>query len=379
MRKKLIAFLFCLPLLCITAYAAEDSEPFADFDYAAQLEASGANRLYDELPKDTADYLQQAGITGADSDMLTHWNAGGVLNSVLDMTKNELRTPLSSLGFIMATLLLASFFKGGEHALHSPLAPAVGTVMAVAVSVTLAVPIISLINQIADSVEAACTFTEAFAVVFIGILISNGQTLSAAGYSTFLFGAVEASTVCVGELIIPMLKIFLAMSCVSAVSENIKIDSIIQFFEKNAKWLLSFLAVLLSSVLGISGIISASADNVAARTAKFVISGSVPVVGSAVSDAYLTIKSGMMLLRNSVGAFGIIAIAYIYLPLIIRTVLWNFVMEIGLSVCEALQLDSIRKLMKSLSGMISLMLGVLVFSMFLLTLGSIIVMIQKSM
>lgn len=375
MRKKIIALLFCLPLLCMTAYAAEDGEAF---DYTAQLEASGANELYDELPRDTAEYLRQAGIEGADYDMLSHLSAGNVLDSLLDMTKNEIRTPLASLGFLMAMLLLASFFKGGERSLNSPLAPTLGTVMAVAVSVTLAVPIITLINQIAGSVESACTFTEAFAVVFLGILIANGQTVSAAGYSSFLFGAVEVSTVCVGELILPMLKIFLAMSCVSAVSENIKIDSIIQFFEKNAKWLLSFLAVLLSSVLGISGVLSASADNVAARTAKFVISGSVPVVGGAVSDAYLSIKSGMMMMRNSVGAFGIIAIAYIYLPLIIRTVLWNVVMEIGLSICEALQLDSINKLMKSLSGMLSLMLGVLVFSMFLLTLGSIIVIMQKS-
>lgn len=375
MRKKLIALLLCLPLLCMTAYAAEETETF---DYEAQLEASGANELYDKLPDDTADYLRQAGIEGVNADMLADWSAGDVLQSVLDITKNEIRTPLAAVGFIIAMLLLASFFKGGENSLDSPLAPTVGTVMSVAVSVTLAVPIISLINQIADSVESACTFTEAFAVVFLGILIANGQTISAAGYSSFLFGAVEVCTVCVGELILPMLKIFLAMSCVSAVSETIKIDSIIQFFEKNAKWLLGFLAVLLSAVLGISGVISASADNVAARTAKFVISGSVPVVGSAVSDAYLTIKSGMVLLRNSVGAFGIIAIAYIYLPLIIRTVLWNFVMEIGLSICEVLQLNSINKLMKSLSGMISLMLGVLVFSMFLLTLGSIIVVMQKS-
>lgn len=375
MRKKLLAFLFCLPLLCMTAYAAEDIEPF---DYAAQLEASGANELYDELPRDTAEYLREAGITGAGDDLSTTLRMGNVIHSLLDMAQKEIRTPLASLGFIMAMLLLASFFKGGEHALDSPLAPTVGTVMAIAVSVTLAVPIITLINQIADAVETACTFTEAFAVVFIGILIANGQTVSAAGYSSFLFGAVEVSTVCVGELILPMLKIFLAMSCASSLSENIKIDSIIGFFEKNAKWLLSFLAVLLSSVLGISGVLSASADNVAARTAKFVISGSVPVVGGAVSDAYLSLKSGMMLMRNSVGAFGIIAIAYIYLPLIIRTVLWNLVMEIGLSICEALQLDSINKLMKSLAGMLSLMLGVLVFSMFLLTLGSIIIIMQKS-
>ena len=318
-KKKLSALLLCMPLLFTEAYAAEERP---EFDIQAQYEASGAAALYDELPDETNEYLKSIGLDGAAYDELAQVSVGDVLRSLLEMTRTEMKTPLSAAGLIMALLLLASFFQG--------------------------------------------------------VLLANGQAVSAAGYSTFLLGAIELSNVCVGELIVPMMKIFLALSCVSSVSDGIHIESIIGFFEKNAKWLLSFLAVTLSAVLSISGIIAASADNLAARTAKFMISGSVPVVGGAMSDAYLTVKSGMLLLRNSVGAFGIIAVAYIYLPLIIRTVLWNMVMEIGLSICEALQLDSIKKLMKSLSGMISLMLGVLIFSLFLLTLGGIIVVLQKT-
>lgn len=375
MKKKLIAILFCLPLLFITVNAAEET---AEFDYSAQLEASGADKLYDELPKETADYMRDSGINNVNYNSFTEINVATTINSVLNMVKNEIKSPFAAAGFILAMLIFASFVKGGENSINSPLAPTVGTVMSVAISVTLIVPVIDLINEITHVVDAACTFTEAFSPVFIGILLANGQTATAAGYSSFLFGAIELSTISVSELIIPLLKIFLALSCVCAVSSSVKIDAFIEFFEKNAKWLLGFLAVLLSGILGISGIISASADNVTARTAKFVISGSVPVVGGAVSDAYLTIKSGMMLLRNSVGAFGIIAIAYIYLPLIIRTILWNFVLEIGLMVCETLQLSSINKLLKSVAGMVSLMLGLLVFSMFLLIIGSIVVIMQKS-
>ncbi len=374
-RKKLIALLFCLPLLFFTAYASSEN---SGFDYETQLEASGADKLYDELPDETEKYLKNSGIDSVNYNNFTEINVATVINSVLDIARDEVKSPFAAAGFILGMLILASFIKGGEHTLNSPLAPTYGTVMSVAISVTLIVPVIDLINEISGVVDSACTFTEAFGPVFIGILLANGQTASAAGYSSFLFGAVELTTICVGELIIPMLKIFLALSCVCAISPSVKIDAFIGFFEKNAKWLLGFLAVILSGILGISGVISASADNLSARTAKFIISGSVPVVGGAVSDAYLSIKGGMTLLRNSVGAFGIIAVAYIYLPLIIRTLLWNLVLEVGLMVCEALQLDSINKLMKSVSGMVSLMLGLLVFSLFLLTLGSIVMIMQKS-
>ena len=375
MRKKLAAFLCCLPLLFMTAYAAEEE---SDFDYASHYQASGADELYGELPDETVDDLAQIGFEKGHSSPVTNLDVDALLRSVMKMTASEMRTPLSYAGILLAVLLLASLFKSGEDTLSSSLSSGAETAVSAAASVTLVLPVLSLIEQISDCVNTAGTFTQAFAPVFAGILIANGQTASAAGGGAFLLGAVELSSVCVEGLILPMLRIFLALSCVSSLSEDVQIDAIIGFFEKNAKWILSFLGVLLSASLSISGVLAASADNVAARAAKFVIAGSVPVVGGAVSDAYLSIKSGMALLRNSVGAFGIVAVAYLFLPVIIRTALWRFVAEMGLSVSETLGLGSLKKLMRSLSGMLSLMLGVTVFSLFLLTLGSIIVILQKT-
>ena len=148
----------------------------------------------------------------------------------------------------------------------------------------------------------------------------------------------------------------------------------IRFFEKYAKWLLGFMAVMISTVLSLSGILSASADSVGARAAKFMIAGSVPVVGGAMSDAYLSLKSGMTLLRNSTGAFGIIATAYIFLPVMIRTLLWRLVAGVGEAVSGSLELTELEKLMKSVSATLSLLTGVLVFMVFLLTLGGMVVM-----
>lgn len=372
--KRIIALLFCLPLLCMSAAAAEETEPY---DIASQWEASGISRLYRELPEETAADLRDAGIDSTDYRSVTAIHTGQALDSLWHITRREAETPLAALGFIMAILLLASLYKGGEESLRSPLASSAGTLVSAAVSLTVAAPVAELIGQIGDTVQIACVFTEAFAAVFLGILIAGGQTVWASGYGSFVFGAVEVASVGVGEIIVPMLKIFLALSCTAAISENIRLDAVTAFFEKNAKWLLGFLAAMISSILALSGVMAASADSLAARTAKFVIAGSVPVVGGAVGDAYLTVKSGMQLLRQSAGAFGIIAVAYLYLPLLIRTFLWKFVMECGVYLCEAFQLNSIIKLMKSLAATLSLMLGVQVFSLFLLTLGSVLAVMMR--
>ena len=86
----------------------------------------------------------------------------------------------------------------------------------------------------------------------------------------------------------------------------------------------------------------------------------------------------MLLLRNSVGAFGIIATAYVFLPVIVRTMLWSLTVGIGEAMCDSLKLSDLQKLMKSLSSALSLLMGVLVFALFLLTLGEIVVITQRS-
>ncbi len=353
-------------------YASEE------FDIQSQYEASGAEDAFDRLPESVREELDSAGIDAGDITTAQTLQPAGVLNSVVRMTGDEVNAPLGALGLMIALLLFASVCRGGESAAESPLSPSLNAVTSLAVGTALILPTASLMDAADEAAATACSFTEAFGAVFAGILIANGQTASAAGYSAFLTGAIEASSICASEVVLPMLRIFLALSCVSAVSENVRIDAVIRFFEKYAKWLLGFMAMMISTVLGISGVIAASADSVGARAAKFVISGSVPVVGGAMSDAYLSIKSGMTLLRNSTGAFGIIATAYIFLPVIIRTLLWSFVVGTGEAVCESMHLSDIQKLMKSLSATLSLLLGVLLFSLFLLTLGGIIVVMQYS-
>ena len=371
-HKKCIAlFLMTLLFVSLGGLTARASE---EFDLQAQYEASGAEEVLDGLPDSVREQLNGAGIDAGDIASAQTLQPAGVLQSVLSMTGGEMELPLGTLGMLLGLLLFASVVRGGEDALSPSLSPSMNAVTSLTAGVTLVVPVASLMDAAGEAADTARRFTESFGAVFAGILLANGQTASAAGYSAFLSGAVSAASLGANDVVLPMLRVFLALSCVSAVSGSVRIDAVIRFFEKYAKWLLGFMAVMISTVLSLSGILSASADSVGARAAKFMIAGSVPVVGGAMSDAYLSLKSGMTLLRNSTGAFGIIATAYIFLPVMIRTLLWRLVAGVGEAVSGSLELTELEKLMKSVSATLSLLTGVLVFMVFLLTLGGMVVM-----
>jgi stage III sporulation protein AE len=76
---------------------------------------------------------------------------------------------------------------------------------------------------------------------------------------------------------------------------------------------------IVTAVLSIKGILSNIADTVAVKGTKLLVSSVVPIIGGSVSDAYASVVNSLLLLRSSVGIFGIVAIAVI---LAFRVIWW---------------------------------------------------------
>ena len=66
----------------------------------------------------------------------------------------------------------------------------------------------------------------------------------------------------------------------------------------------SFIMLIFSFVLGINGIISASADNAARKSVKFAASSIIPIIGSAVGDAAGSVSASIAVVRSIVGGAG---------------------------------------------------------------------------
>ena len=93
--------------------------------------------------------------------------------------------------------------------------------------------------------------------------------------------------------------------------------------------------------------IAGKADGVALKTTKVLISGVVPVIGGAVSDAYSTVKGSLEIIGSTVGAAGIIGIVVLMLPSILELFIYRGVMLIGASISDLFSANSMSKLFRS--------------------------------
>ena len=159
----------------------------------------------------------------------------------------------------------------------------------------------------------------------------------------------------------PIVGAVTALDLTGSLMPSMKLSGITELVKKTVIQTLSFTATLYVSFLGIKGALANAADTVASKGIKLVISSAVPIVGGAVSEAYSGIIGSLVLVRSTVGIFGIIVIAVITVPSMLQLLFWIFALKLGAAAGEVFSLGGVSSLLKALSCAITLLNVVILF------------------
>ncbi len=373
MMKKVLVTLLIITAAMFAAPAVSAAE-YAGYDDL--FEESGAAELNKYLPDETAEALENAGIMSPSEEYMANLDVAEILDSVMGTAAKESKTPLKAGLSVIAAILLTSLLGGLKDSLaEGKTAQAAYIAVSVFAAMTVLSPLLTYFKDVIKTIENANSFERGFIPVFAAVLAASGQTLTAAGSASAILAVSEISSGILCGTVVPFVRILTAISGVSAVAPDLNTDSAVAFAEKCVKWLLGILATVLVASLTISGMVTAAADTVAGKTVKFVVSGSVPIIGGAVGEALTSVKSCIALLKTSVGAFGIIACGFIFLPVIIRGILWRLVLEMCSVVSDLFSAGAVSKLMKSLSGAVGMLISTCILMVLLLTVSAAAVLI----
>ena len=89
------------------------------------------------------------------------------------------------------------------------------------------------------------------------------------------------------------------------------------------------------------------------------ISSFVPVVGGALSDAYNSVFGCLGVVKNTVGVFGIIAIAVTFLPVVLELILMMASLWGAAAIGEVFGREKEVSILKAASSALTVMLGVI--------------------
>lgn len=343
MRKFFTVIIMIAALFfCNTRAVAEE------FDY-------GREELEDALPSDTRDFLDSERITPESPRVFSF---GEALRGAWGLLKNKAAKPLRMLCGLCGVVLMCALAESVADAgsLKGTLS-AVGVLCGAGIA---AAAMYDLLEGSLTAISAAANFMLVFIPVLTGISAALGHTLTAAAVNSAILGCTQLISQLAANFLAPFCGAILGVSTAGAVHPQLKLDKLGEVIKKLVVWGLTLVMTIFMGVLSLQTAVSAASDNAAIKTAKFMVSQGVPIIGGTVSDAVNTLKSGLGVLKSSVGVYGIIAVAMITVPVLAGLVCYKAAMLAAQGLAEMFGLKELAALFKSFGAVMTIVIAIVV-------------------
>lgn len=274
-----------------------------------------------------------------------------VWEKLRDLVQDGIGAPLRMLELLLGAVLMAALAQSlrqgeGTGAVYE----CVCTLCAVTM---LADPLTAAFSHAASALSRTSDLMLGFTGVYGGILAVSGSLTGAAVWQGSMAAACAAGLEFSTKILFPLLTLCLAMSITDAVDPAVSLAGIISAVQKVTAWGMGLMMAGFLGLLSVQTVVANAADRAGTKAAKFVISGAVPIVGGAVSDAYAAVIGSMGVLRSSVGVTGIILVAAILAPVIIELGLYRAAVLLAGTAAELFDVPMLTRLFRNAGAVLS--------------------------
>lgn len=361
MGRKIICGI--LLVLCLTplAWAQDEGQPedLTGQNIESQMEAAGVAKLEESAPDAAKEILKQLELDQLDYRLLLSLTPGQLWQVIKGVVSQTVQAPLILLGAMVAVILLCSAMDALKVSFNAEGMEKVFNGVAVLCLVTAVLdPVTRCIQKASDAILQGSQFMTGFVPVFCGILTAGGQPVSAGVYHLLLFGTSQVVGQLAAKILVPLIGIFLAFCFTAAIVPELQMDKMAKTIKKFVNWALGLMLTVYIGLLGIQSMVAVSADTVTVKTAKFVTSSFVPVIGSALSDALVTAQACLKLLKTSVGVYGILIAALTFLPILLEIICWYLSMQAAVLVGQLVGASKVTKVLEGTAAALGLLMSI---------------------
>lgn len=353
--RIIISFIVCMLMLVIagplTVNAEENdlrTEVSGQLD--ALLEENGIGLSFDDAADITLEEI-----------------ADGVISRI-----NSGSLPFRRAAVSICMIIVLTVFLSAAADIFSSACASLNSSVSVISSAAVIFPLLyDVYGQAIEAVRTSGNFITAFIPVFAGITAAEGNITSAGVYDLMVIGAVELMIQLSSALLIPVLNMVTILSVTGSIFRKTDISRLTGLLSKLAVWGLTASMTLFTGFFTLKCSLAGKADGAATKTVRFFISGSVPVVGGAVNDAYSAVRSSLDLIGGTAGTLGCIAVAVILLPPLLQIMFFRGGLWIINAFSELLNAEAVGRLLRAVDSGLSIAQALLISYgvMFILSTG----------
>lgn len=193
------------------------------------------------------------------------------------------------------------------------------------------------------------TFTmQASIPVMVTLLISTGNAITGGVFQPIVFATIQIGSSIIKNVVLPLVFFVSVLQIVSNISEDFKIDALVDLAYSTIKWILRGIVTVFVAVMGLHGLTAPFVDGTINKAAKSMTSTFVPVVGEALSGTVDLVMNCGAIVKNSYTVGVIIALLLICVVPLIKVFLCMAVYQVTAAIIEPI---SDKRIALCLSGM----------------------------
>lgn len=220
-----------------------------------------------------------------------------------------------------------------------------------------------------DVISHMTNFMSKLTPVIIVTLFACCKGVSAAAFQPVLAAAVIIVSEIINRCLVPLISFSAVLSVAGNVGDKTGISGFVKIVKSSTKWIMALVITVFTGVNTIYGFASPALDAVSAKTLKFAVGSLVPVVGGFLSDTLDTVAASGAVVKNAVGASGIVMICIICITPIIKLAVMQLMFKLISAITEPITDKRISAMLWDMSNAIVAVFGVVVLTAVMFTIN----------
>lgn len=202
----------------------------------------------------------------------------------------------------------------------------------------------------------------------IALLAASGRIVSVTAMQPLMFVGVNIACQIFKAVLLPLTVMAGILFLVDSISERFKLNALAKLLKSCAIWVTGTVTLVFSIFMSLQKIAGSSIDAITVKTTRFAIGTFIPVAGKYMTDAAETILLCTSAVSNIAGILTVIGLGLVFVIPFIKVfvvmIAFRLAAVIGAPICD----ESICDALTDSAGCISIMLGIMGASLFVIIL-----------
>lgn len=355
--KITILTIFFIHIFSLNTFAASTDEEMIN----SQKETFGISSFIKNANKYTGEFFEGIDINSMlNSAIKGNIDKNTLYKKIINLLGKEVKTGIKSLVSILIIIVIHSILKSiSENFQNDNVSKMIYYVQYIAIVTVIMNNFSDVISMVKETATNLVGFMNSLIPILVSLMLYTGSITTSSILEPAILFMINFIGNIIQSFLIPAVLIAATLSIVSKIGEKVQIDKISKTFNSGIIWILGIILTTFVGVISLEGTLSSSIDGITAKTAKAIVSSSIPIVGKILGDAVDTVLGCGIILKNAIGVIGVIIIIGICIMPILKIAILTVSYKILASVSEPIADAKIVKLLEQIGDIFKVLLAIL--------------------